>query len=471
MGQITDLIPFLYHGTENEIIGFVEQFEPETYRIQEKIKGITALVNVDRCPDEFLPYLAAMTNVPIIGDNPSTWRKQIRNWPYLLKIKGTARSLEIFLDSLGITESAIRTYWRDSAGKYVEDKPEGEPYFDTITGLWRNSRTHYFGLELFWGLAVMPWYDWSQNLWERIAPWMERAKPFHSELLNVKLRTLFDFGDIIFSFPMRSQFRREYRRGRAVWSLLPRFDFVDADAIPLDWRPWRGYLRPLMTARTVGGLTGVSRLDGYLRFDNIDADVFPLDVTTPYAETDFPPILVAFLKRDRWRISSLIRAPTLSMSKQRHDVSFSARLTSEVERRIQALTATASPRYEPDRLDNLLSFDAIPADFMPLDMTMPHVESEAPPCARLLFFRDAREASAYVRNVQVSASIPVQRRNFYVSSRLVGSGITKVKISGRGYPPERMSYVDDFLSFDSTPADFVPLDNPIPHREGFLLWR
>ncbi|MDR1379650.1 MAG: phage tail protein [Synergistaceae bacterium] len=107
MGQIIDLIPSLYHGTENELTGFVEQTEPEIERIQEKIKGITALINVDRCPDKFLPYLAALTNVPIIGENPTTWRKQIRNWPYLLKHKGTAWGFNIFLDSLGISESSV----------------------------------------------------------------------------------------------------------------------------------------------------------------------------------------------------------------------------------------------------------------------------------------------------------------------------------------------------------------------------
>jgi hypothetical protein len=442
MGQITDLIPCLYHGAENEIIGFVGQVEPETDRIQEKIKGITALVNVDRCPDEFLPYLAAMTNAPIIGDNPSIWRKQIRNWPYLLKIKGTARSFEIFLDSLGITESAIRTYWRDSAGDYVEEKPEGEPYFDMATGLWRNSKSHYFGLELFWGLSVMPWHDWSQNLWERITPWMERAKPFHAELLNVKLRTL--------------------------------FDFVDADAIPLDWRPLHGYLRPLVTARTVGGLTGVSRLDGYLHFDNVDADVFPLDVTTPYVETEFPPILVAFLKRDKWEISGSIRAPTLTMPKWRQlGFSFSAKVTGSAERRVQILTAKAFLRREADQLDNLLNFDGTPADFLPLDTAMPYVESETPPCARHLFSRGVREAPAEV-NLHVLTSAPTQqRRNFYFSSPLTGngSGIAKAKITGRGAPSEKVSRIDDFLSFDSTPADLAPLDSPIPHREGYRLWR
>jgi hypothetical protein len=179
----------------------------------------------------------------------------------------------------------------------VEEKPEGEPYFDPLTGLWRNLRTHYFGLELFWNLTTMPWYDWIQNLWERITPWMERAKPFHSELLNVKLKTLFDFGDVIFRWNLAH--RRELRTVHAVWSMLPRFDLVPADAIPLDWRPWNGYLRSLMTARTTGRLMGVSHLDMYLRFDHIPADFIPLDTVMQYVETDFPPILQAFYRREK----------------------------------------------------------------------------------------------------------------------------------------------------------------------------
>jgi P2-related tail formation protein len=75
MGQVTDLIPFMYHSSKNELIGFVEQFEPEIERTQNKIKGISALSDIDRCPDEFLPYLAALTNCQLIGDDPRLWRR------------------------------------------------------------------------------------------------------------------------------------------------------------------------------------------------------------------------------------------------------------------------------------------------------------------------------------------------------------------------------------------------------------
>jgi hypothetical protein len=224
-----------------------------------------------------------------------------------------------------------------------------------------------------------------------------------------------------------------------------------------------------MTARTVGGLTGVSHLDRFLHFDNVGADVFPLDIAAPYFETDNPPILIAFFKRDKRTASRSIRGPTGSIFKRRTDIFSSVKVVGDVGRRKQVLRATANLGYEPDHLDKLLSFDSIPADFLPLDIAVPYIESGTPPCIRLLISRGAREALA---KGHVAASVRTQRRSFYFSPRLSGrGGARRTQITGRGYPPEGLSCVDDFLSFDSTPADFVPLDRALPYREGYLLWR
>jgi hypothetical protein len=466
MGQISDLIPSLYHSEDSELIDFVDQTEPEIEEIQSKIRGITALMDVDRCPDEFLPYLAALTGVPVIGDNPATWRRQIRNWPHLLKIKGTAKSFEIFLDSLGITESTIHTYWRNAAGEYVTEKPDGAPYFDQTSGLWRNSRTHYFGLEILWGLTVMPWREWSQNLWEKIAPWMERVKPFHSELLNVRLKTLFDFGDIIFF--LRGGSRRELRQGHAMWSLMPRFDLISADAIPLDWRPWQGYLHPRMTARTTGGLTGVSHLDRFLHFDQIGADFWPLDVAMPYIETDNPPIIVPLLRRNARTMQVSIRGPTGEVSRQRRTMELAAMVTISRGGQRQTRAGTANPRPVPGHLDKFLRFDSMPADFVPLDTTVPYVEADTPPGLLPLFSRAGRSA---LGQVEVSGILPAQRRQFFLSPRMAVEAAAAQKWTGTGCPSERPNHVDNFLTFDSTPADFMPLDNALPHLEGTFVWR
>jgi hypothetical protein len=220
----------------------------------------------------------------------------------------------------------------------------------------------------------------------------------------------------------------------------------------------------------MGGLKGVSHLDRYLRFDSVSADMFPLDVAARHVETDFPPILAVFLKKDVWTANRSIRGPTITMAKRRIGVSFYAGLLGSVTRRKQLVTATACLKSEPDHLDKLPRFDSIPADFLPLDTVMPYVESETPPRARAFFFRDAREAPA---GISVSASVPAQRRVFYFLPPicLTGSGAMKAKITGRGHPPERPSCIDDFPRFDSIPADFVPLDKPLPHREGIFVWR
>jgi hypothetical protein len=292
------------------------------------------------------------------------------------------------------------------------------------------------------------------------------TKSARSKLDGVILGILFDFGDILFSFP--GHFRREYRQGRAVWSMFPRFDFVNADAIPLDWRPWKGYFSQYRTMRTVGGLTGVSHLDGHLRFDNVGADIFPLDITAPYFETDFPPILTAFLRRETRKMHVSIRGPTGVMSKQRRAFEFDATLAITPEYTRQLRTGTAKPRPIPDHLDKYLSFDQTPADFIPLDTATPYVEADEPPGLIALSFKTGRSAAV---RVGVSAALTSQRRSFHFLTHLTGQITVAQTRTGTAMPAEKSSSIDDFLTFDSTPADFLPLDNPIPHREGILLWR
>jgi hypothetical protein len=158
------------------------------------------------------------------------------------------------------------------------------------------------------------------------------------------------------------------------------------------------------------------------------------------------------------------------MPKRRMNVSFSAELHAGATRRKQTVTAVACLRQKPDTLDKLLNFDSIPADFLPLDTFLPYVESKTPPCIGALSFRAVRKAST---SVSVAISASARRRGFYFSSplRLTGSGTIKTKITGRGHPHEKTSALDDFLRFDSIPADFVPLDSTLPYREGRLLWR
>ena len=184
MGRISDLIPPLYFKRESELGDFIDSLDIEVSTLEDEVAKITDLVDVDRCPEEYLPYLGALTNCPLLGSDPKLLRRQIRNWPYILKVKGTEKSLEIFLNSIGVTEYKIRTWFRDADGDYTEDKPDGEPFLHE-DGLWRNVRTHYFSVEVTWnGEFFLNWREWRADFIQMIKHWMERVKPFHAELLR-----------------------------------------------------------------------------------------------------------------------------------------------------------------------------------------------------------------------------------------------------------------------------------------------
>ena len=189
MGRITDLLPALYHGGDNDITRFTDILDFEVKELERYTRGITDLINIDKCPNDKLPYLAAFINCPLIGDDPVFWRKQIRNWPYILRLKGTQRSLELVLDSIDIEDSKIKTFFRDERGKYVTDKPDGEPFIDR-NGLWRNIRTHYFGIDLTLSKYFVEArnFDWEDSeIKEKLQFWFERGKPYHSELLHMMI--------------------------------------------------------------------------------------------------------------------------------------------------------------------------------------------------------------------------------------------------------------------------------------------
>ena len=187
MGRISDIIPPIYYDKQNDLIRYTDCLDVEVKELERQIRGITDLINVDKCPEDKLPYLAAITNCPLMGNDPALWRRQIKNWPYLLKIKGTALSLELFLDSIDVDEHKIYTFFRDAEGNLVEDKPEGAPFQDS-SGLWHNVRTHYFDLDIIYeDEHYLTWTEWHQDFLRSMNIWLTRAKPFHSELRTLKV--------------------------------------------------------------------------------------------------------------------------------------------------------------------------------------------------------------------------------------------------------------------------------------------
>ena len=187
MGRIADVIPALYHGGNNDLIRFVDALDVDIKGLEKQVRGITDLINVDKCPDDKLPYLAALTNCPLIGNDPVFWRRQLKNWPYILKLKGTQRSLELVLDSIGAASWDIKTFFRDAGGGYITTKPSGAPFLDA-DGLWHNIRTHYFGIEFTLSNEFVEKQDfyWDvDEVREKLNFWFERGKPYHAELLNM----------------------------------------------------------------------------------------------------------------------------------------------------------------------------------------------------------------------------------------------------------------------------------------------
>ena len=184
MGRISDIVPSLYFSGKNNLKKFLDALDVTVDKLENKIKELPSLIDVDACPDDKLPYLAALTGCPLVGENSILRRRQIRNWPHLLKLKGTQKSLELYLNSIGAEQHKIMTYFRDADGSYIETKPEGEP-FKGDDGLWYNIRTHYFGLEIVWdNHEYLRWQGWNEDLEERMAFWMKNFKPFYAELLK-----------------------------------------------------------------------------------------------------------------------------------------------------------------------------------------------------------------------------------------------------------------------------------------------
>ncbi|MBR0204322.1 MAG: hypothetical protein IJQ56_08160 [Synergistaceae bacterium] len=188
MGErISQIIPSIYYHEENDLIRFVKALDVEVDILERQIAGITDLINVDKCPDDKLIYLAALTNCPLVGNDPAIWRKQIKNWPYILKMKGTERSLDLYLNSIEIDQHKIYTFFRDAEGNLVEDKPDGEP-FEGDDGLWYNIRTHYFDLDIIYGEDhALTWTEWHKDFLKKIDIWLTRGKPFHAELRNLRV--------------------------------------------------------------------------------------------------------------------------------------------------------------------------------------------------------------------------------------------------------------------------------------------
>lgn len=187
-GILTELFPYMYHAGRNELIGYIECLEPELDYIRDRYKGLTALIDVNTCPEDYLPYLAAMINCPLIGNDPRKWRAQIKAWPEILRTKGTEASVVTLLEKVGLTQVHVDTYWRDGGGNYTIERPTEAPVYDAGAGLWLNSRTHYFTLALSTPSGELLSTEDMATI-KRLLPYV---KPHHAEILEYQLYGRFE---------------------------------------------------------------------------------------------------------------------------------------------------------------------------------------------------------------------------------------------------------------------------------------
>lgn len=72
---------------------FLKALSYAFYDVDEIISNLAELMDIDKCPPEFLEYLGNLVGWTLIGGDIASWRAQLRQAVYLYKQKGTKQSL------------------------------------------------------------------------------------------------------------------------------------------------------------------------------------------------------------------------------------------------------------------------------------------------------------------------------------------------------------------------------------------
>jgi phage tail-like protein len=70
------------------------------YDVNSNIELLNTLLDVDRCPNEFLPLLAHMIGWRLVSNNPEKWRLQLRLATTIYKAKGTKKALQAAINTI-----------------------------------------------------------------------------------------------------------------------------------------------------------------------------------------------------------------------------------------------------------------------------------------------------------------------------------------------------------------------------------
>jgi len=79
------------------------------------VSKLSNIYNIEKCPDNLLPYLADLIGWRLYGSSPTSWRRQIRGATSLYKQKGTKKGLHnaltTVLPTVGIQASSISEFY------------------------------------------------------------------------------------------------------------------------------------------------------------------------------------------------------------------------------------------------------------------------------------------------------------------------------------------------------------------------
>lgn len=85
------------------------------YYFYEKIVNMDEIFDVDKCPKEYLKFLASVVGWELIGQDSDSWRNQIRSCPLLYKLRGNKRGLMLAEKLVGYSVFMSELY-RDYTG-------------------------------------------------------------------------------------------------------------------------------------------------------------------------------------------------------------------------------------------------------------------------------------------------------------------------------------------------------------------
>ncbi len=173
-GMLYDLLPEIYR--DEETFKFVSVLENALKDVEFDINKLWALIDPDKCPREFLPYLAKTLGWELIGSGEESWRLQVRYAQQILKAGGRAQAIVFLLYSFGLRVKSILQVWKHiltGALKFVPiDKPEQRPLVTADCTEWCPTTDILIGVE--------PIASWSESYWRVLDEIFTEAKiPIH----------------------------------------------------------------------------------------------------------------------------------------------------------------------------------------------------------------------------------------------------------------------------------------------------